>query len=58
MSPVKSFDDYSSWTESTKPISRLDRMASEFVLILYGKFSIHRYIMKINIEFACISVEA
>lgn len=41
MSPVKSFDDYSPWTESTGNIKRLDRMASLFILILYRKFTIH-----------------
>lgn len=54
---VKSFDDCLLWIESMKFILWLDRMVSDFVLILYGKFFIYRYIIKINIEFVCISVE-
>lgn len=54
---VKSFDDYLLWIESMKFNLWLDRMVSDFVLILYGKFFIYRYIIKINIVFVCISVE-
>lgn len=58
MLPVKSFDYYSPWTESTGNIKRLDRMASLFILILYRKFTIHISFIKKNIEFACISIES
>ena len=39
MSPVNSFDDYSPWADSTETISRLDRIACLFIVILHRKYS-------------------
>lgn len=43
MPPVNSFDDYLLWADSTETISRIDRIASLFVLILHRKIENHPY---------------